>query len=440
MSRSKSLAVLIAALLSLVSPSFAQSRAPSRASGRLMVVFAPGTSRAKKKQILKDLGVELVESLDALDVAIVRRPLKADSVQAITGRARRHKKVVGVEEDFYTNWLKLDEPAPSSEDSAFAGAEGLSAGFAGLRRILKAAPKLAGPSGEAPWGVARVGAPSVWRKDQPQTLGAGVRVAVIDTGVDCTHPDLQCDFSAGVNVLDPSAPPADDNGHGTHVSGTIAAKWDGRGVVGVAPDATIIPVKVLDKDGGGALSDVVRGINWAAEHHVDVINMSLGSPKGSRSLEAAINRAYRAGVTIVAAAGNEGPDPDTVGYPGAYPHVIAVAASDKQDDIADFSSRGPQVAFTAPGVDILSTVPGGGYEQMSGTSMASPHMAGLAALAIANGAHGPDAVRAALSSAAKRLCHVDVCPGEQLQGRGMVLAGPLLGGDGAVLASLGAGR
>ncbi len=165
---------------------------------------------------------------------------------------------------------------------------------------------------------------------------------MIDTGIDCTHPDLQCDFSAGTNILTPGSEPMDDNEHGTHVSGTIAGRGNGaEGVFGVAPLATLIPVKVLDADGAGSLSDIVRGIVWATKAGVDVINMSLGGPTGSAALQRAVVKALSSGITVVCAAGNGGPGPDTVGYdPGGYPGVIAtVAASDKENGkVAPFSA------------------------------------------------------------------------------------------------------
>ncbi|MFI5363243.1 MAG: S8 family peptidase, partial [Elusimicrobiota bacterium] len=267
--------------------------------------------------------------------------------------------------------------------------------------------------GSAPWGVARVDAPAAWPKGE----GKGVTVAVIDTGIDCTHPDLQCDFSKGANLLDPSARPMDDNEHGTHVSGTIAGRGAGpKGLFGVAPKATLMPVKVLDADGAGNLSDIVKGIDWATKAGADVINMSLGGPIGSAALERAVQKALAAGVVVVCAAGNSGPDPDSVGFPGGYPGAIAVAASGRGDDVADFSSRGRAVAFIAPGVDILSTVPGGGRKKLSGTSMAAPHVAGLAALAVERGAKGPAGVRAALTAAASRLPGLSAAE----QGAGMI--------------------
>ncbi len=266
-----------------------------------------------------------------------------------------------------------------------------------------------------PWGVARVKAPDAWSSGQ----GAGVKVAVIDTGIDCTHPDLQCDFSQGVNLLDQGSTPMDDNEHGTHVSGTIAGRGNGsKGVLGVAPKATLIAVKVLDADGAGSLSDIIKGIDWATTAGVDVINMSLGGPSGSTALQRAVSKALSAGVVVVCAAGNSGPNPDTVGFPGGYPGVIAVAASDNNDKVASFSSRGDAVAFIAPGVNITSTVPGGGYTKLSGTSMASPHVAGLAALAVERGARGPSGVRQAFSLGLVEAVHGHRVPRSDRRRRG----------------------
>ena len=245
---------------------------------------------------------------------------------------------------------------------------------------------------EVPWGIARVRAPFAW----PRTQGQGVRVAVIDTGIDLNHPDLKANIAGGYNALDPKAPPQDDNEHGTHVAGTIAAIWDGNGVVGVAPKARLYAVKVLNKDGRATLTSIIKGLIWCAQNNIQVANMSLGSPIGSIFMRLAVNYAHDHGVVLIAAAGNNG---KFVEYPGGYDNVIAVAASDVHDKIADFSSRGAKVEFIAPGVDVKSTVPGG-YATFSGTSMATPHVTGLAALAIAQGASGLDGVRAALHRAA----------------------------------------
>ncbi|MDA8132072.1 MAG: S8 family serine peptidase [Elusimicrobia bacterium] len=157
---------------------------------------------------------------------------------------------------------------------------------------------------------------------------------------------------------------------------------------------------MLDKNGSGQYSWIISGIEWAVEHRMDVINMSLGGGQGNEALQQVMEKAGEAGVTVVCAAGN---DSGPVNYPAKYPQAIAVSASDSSDKIASFSSRGPEIAVIAPGVNIYSTKKGGGYTTLSGTSMASPHVAGLAALAIGAGAHGPDAVRKALTGAAAKL-------------------------------------
>ncbi|MFI5347284.1 MAG: S8 family peptidase [Elusimicrobiota bacterium] len=391
---------------------------------RLLVTFIEGTGRAERAQAAKDMGLTVTDDMDSLQVAVLE---SAGDVQPQeVSKARKHPKVFMVEEDVYRNWL-LESPA-SFQSTPLPSVESVIEALGRPRRQPAPAPtpspadpnagggSSAAPKGGAPWGVARVNAPAAWSSGQ----GAGVKVAVIDTGIDCTHPDLKCDFGAGTNIVDPSASPMDDNEHGTHVSGTIAGRGTG-GPLGVAPKATLIPVKVLDGAGSGSLSDIIKGINWATNAGVDVINMSLGGPNGSPALQRAVDNALKSGVVVVCAAGNSGPNPDTVGFPGGYPGVIAVAASDANDQVAKFSSRGDAVAFIAPGVDILSTIPGGGTAKLSGTSMASPHVAGLAALAVERGAKGPSGVRAAFSAAASKLAGLS--PTEQ--GEGMIDASQL---------------
>jgi len=389
---------------------------------RLLVTFQEGTSRAEREQAAQEMGLKLTGDLSSIEVSVLEAV--GDVAPQEVTKARKHPKVVTVEDDVYRKWI-FDSPATFSNTPMMSVESALQA--LGRPRKTPQAPEQpslgdpsADSSGDVPWGVARVNAPAAWSSGQ----GAGVKVAVIDTGIDCTHPDLKCDFSAGTNIVDPGSAPMDDNEHGTHVAGTIAGRGKG-GPLGVAPQATLIPVKVLDADGAGSLSDIVAGINWAAQNGVDVINMSLGGPAGSAALQRAVKQALSAGVVIVAAAGNSGPNPDTVGFPGGYPGVIAVAASDKNDQVASFSSRGDAVAFIAPGVNITSTVPGGGTKSLSGTSMASPHVAGLAALALERGARGPAGVRAAFSRAASKLCSVSTCLAPTEQGAGMIDAAKL---------------
>ncbi|MDE2292216.1 MAG: S8 family peptidase, partial [Elusimicrobia bacterium] len=284
--------------------------------------------------------------------------------------------VLRVERDYVQNWLQ-GAPALPALSPAF--------------RAAAPAPAAAPRAQALPWGIQRVNAPGAW----PVTRGAGVKVAVVDTGIDFDHPDLK--VAGGANMIDPSKSFKDDNGHGTHVSGTIAGQGKDD-VWGVAPDVSLYGVKVLDANGSGTFADVIAGIQWTAQNHMDVANFSLGASQGTQALADAVKAATDAGVTIVAAAGNSGA---AVGYPGAYPQCIAVAASDSSDAVADFSSRGPQVAVLAPGVNVYSTYMGGGYQSLDGTSMATPHVTGLTALAIAaRGVHGQAAVRKALQAAA----------------------------------------
>lgn len=235
-------------------------------------------------------------------------------------------------------------------------------------------------SQETPWGILRVQADKVW----PTNQGNSVLVAVIDTGVDCDHPDLAGRIHDGKNTIAgaDSSNYWDDNGHGTHVAGTILAASNDIGVVGAAYLAKLYAIKVLDAGGSGTWEDVAHGIDAAVSGGAQIINMSLGGGH-SPTVETACNNAYNAGVLIVAAAGNSGRpngSGDTVEYPGKYPTVIAVAATDSTDTRARWSSTGPGVELSAPGVSIKSTYPNDTYATASGTSMASPHVAGVAAL------------------------------------------------------------
>ena len=233
---------------------------------------------------------------------------------------------------------------------------------------------------ELPWGVDHIDAELVHGYNR----GEGVRVAVIDTGIDLDHPDLS--VASHVSFV-PGAPTGnDDNGHGTHVAGTIGAVDNDIGVIGVAPGALVSAVKVLDSNGSGSWSNVIKGVEWSVDNGMQVANMSLGASSAPFAAELAMNAAYNAGVLLVAAAGNSGNRfgiGDNVTYPARFSTVIAVAATTQSDNRASFSSTGPAVEIAAPGVGVNSTFNDGGYRQLNGTSMASPHVAGVAALVIA---------------------------------------------------------
>jgi subtilisin family serine protease len=218
--------------------------------------------------------------------------------------------------------------------------------------------------------------PAIWK-----TMGddAQLVVAVLDTGVDDTHPDLAERIMTGYNFIDESAFPHDDNGHGTHVAGIIAAiENNGEGVAGVCPNCRIMPLKVLDENSTGTLFDLVDAIYYAVDHGANVLNMSLTTDECSPMLQEALDYAWERGVLSVAAAGNGGRQ--KVMYPAACEHVLAVGATAAGLDRADFSNVGDGLDVVAPGSNLWSTLPGGSYGQMSGTSMATPIVAGFVAM------------------------------------------------------------
>jgi subtilisin len=237
-----------------------------------------------------------------------------------------------------------------------------------------------------PWGIDRVDADVL--HDNGET-GSGADIAIIDTGIDDDHPDLQANVGAGKAYVDCSGPNcnypwSDDNDHGTHCAGIADAVDNSEGVVGVSTEATLHAVKVLDNRGSGSFSDVAAGIEYTADQGWDVGSLSLGASSGSQTVKDACQYAYDNGVLLVAAAGNDGPCSDCVGYPAAYATVMAVSSTDSDDSLSSFSSTGPEVELAAPGGDIYSTVIGG-YDTFSGTSMACPHVSGAGGQLMANG-------------------------------------------------------
>ncbi len=227
-----------------------------------------------------------------------------------------------------------------------------------------------------PWGIQRIYADLVWEV----TTGSMVKVAILDTGIDLNHPDLWRNIKGGINTLRPRKSANDDNGHGTHLAGTVAAIDNDFGVIGVGPEVYLYAVKVLDKKGEGWLSDLIDALDWCIENKMQVANMSFGSLEGNQSFHDAIIRAHQAGITMVASAGNNGEDSGLIEYPAFYPETIAVSAIDEYDNFASFSSYGPQIDLTAPGVNILSTYRNAFYETMYGTSMSAAHVTGTVAL------------------------------------------------------------
>jgi thermitase len=259
---------------------------------------------------------------------------------------------------------------------------------------------------------------------QSRTDGNGQVIAIVDTGIDLTHPDLAPKLVPGTNTVAPGRSAADDQGHGTNCAGIAASLKDAAGgIVGMAPGAKLMPVKVLSADGGGSDASVAEGIRWAADHGATIISLSLGGPTPSRTGADAVAYALSKGITVVAAMGNNGSGNKS--YPAAYPGVIAVGATDINDQVASFSQYGSWISVSAPGYSILSTFPTyhvtsmdayakdkdfweehgmratPKYAYITGTSQATPHVSGLAALVrAANPGLTPDQVKAKIEGAA----------------------------------------
>jgi subtilisin len=227
-----------------------------------------------------------------------------------------------------------------------------------------------------PSGIRSLRVPAVWKR----SLGARVRIGIIDTGVDYAHPDLQPVLSRGINLIHPRTLPLDDNGHGTHIAGTIAAagRW---AMTGIAPQATLLPVKAFDHNGSAYVSDIIKGIDWCVQNGVDIINMSFGMKKRSEAMLEAVRNARSSGVVIVASSGNDGRR-GFIDYPARFPQTISVGALDKKGGIASFSNRGKRIDVYAPGEQVVSTWPNRRYHEMNGTSMATSHVTGILALVL----------------------------------------------------------
>ncbi|MBI5245780.1 MAG: S8 family peptidase [Elusimicrobia bacterium] len=381
---------------------------------RRIVVFQPNTSPAQRVALAQSAGGTVVRELPLINAVVIDHP---SQVAAAAAKLRTMAEVKRIDLDPKINWLSMADARGT--DFALPSASGIMKGIAALKQkqAEEPAPAPTVPAGqETPWGIARVQAPAAWATSR----GAGVKLVVIDTGIDRTHPELSGILKGGWNAVTKTDDFNDDNGHGTHCSGTIAAKDDNAGVVGVAPAIDLYGVKVLDANGSGTFDDVIAGMLWAVENKMEVASMSLGASRGNQALADAVEAMRKGGVILIAAAGNSG---SSVGFPAAYPGAIAIAASDSGDKLASFSSRGPEVAVIAPGVAVKSTYMGGGYDTLSGTSMATPHVAGLTALYVAThkGAT-PAAARAALAAASAKLPGVP----DIGQGAGLPLATKLV--------------
>lgn len=327
---------------------------------QLLVQFAPGTPDEEKAALHERLGAEVVGEIPALGVQVLRVPEDAESM---VFAYQAESMVNYAEPDYIAKIAGWPDGPVLSTDALTSIGENL-------------ARRPNDPRYPEMWNLAKIRLEAAW---DITTGRPSVTIAVIDTGADHTHPDLQGKLVAAPDLVNGDNDPADDQGHGTHVAGTAAAATNnGIGIAGVAWDVKVMPVKALSSSGAGAHSWIANGIAWATDHGADVINMSLGGPYTSATMRGAVNYAWDHGVVIVAAAGNNNTSNPT--YPAAYENVIGVSATTQNDQRASFSNYGSYVSVASPGVSILSTVRGNGYQAWSGTSMASPHVAGLAAL------------------------------------------------------------
>jgi len=322
------------------------------ASDRLIVKFRPAVSSSERLKLHRNLRSEFLQKIENVDVDVVKGALK--DIEKTIRDYSRDPRVEYVEPDYIATAMETpnDPKLPLQWGMGKVQASG---------------------SGTTAWNITK--------------SNSSIKIAILDTGIDQDHEDLKDKIKTNYKCAD-SSPTVDDlYGHGTHVAGIAAAVTNnGIGVAGLGYDASLMNVKVLDDSGSGYYSWISNCIVWAADNGAKVINLSLGGPSKSKTLENAVNYAWNKGVVIVGAAGNSGNSSPT--YPGYYTNVIAVAATDKNDQKASWSSYGKWVDVAAPGVDIYSTFPnhpytinkGSGYGYGSGTSMATPYVAGLAAL------------------------------------------------------------
>lgn len=314
--------------------------------GQYNVVFDRDV--AEMGGVLRDLEIglpdaEIVRDFERLPIATLR--LSYDDAVALAGRA----DVLAVEPD----WIAFMHPGKGGSKSSCATSS----------------------SQTTPTGVSAMGTNT--------DSGAGVAVAVLDTGIDLTHTDLSV---AGGSDQTGKGTYADDNGHGTHVGGTIAALDNSAGVVGVAPDVSLYAVKVLDRRGSGSYSVIAAGIDWSVANGMDVVNMSLGGTYSSSTLKTAVDNAHAANVIQVVAAGNSGVNASTE-YPAAYDgKVLTISAYDWSTSSWPYwTNYGSVVDVAAQGVSVCSTTKGGSWGNMDGTSMATPHVAGAVAVHLSGG-------------------------------------------------------
>ena len=319
--------------------------------GEILVKFKPAATRHARFALTSQLGLTAVSDIPQIDAAVFRA--RGDVRKAIA-EIERTPGVLFAEPNY------VEKLPPVKEG----------------RVIPRGGRGFDDPMMGDQWALGKINAEGAWKV----TTGDSKTVlAIVDTGVDYNHPDLKGRVVTGYDFANDDTDAMDDQGHGTHCAGIAAASaGNGVGIAGMAPGVTIMPVKVLSASGSGSTSDVVNGIIWAVDHGATVVSLSLGGAGNAEMKQQAIDYAVSKDVLCVVAMGNNGREYKV--YPGANKGAMAVGATDVADKRASFSNYGDWISVGAPGHNILSTIPGGGYKAYSGTSMATPYVAGLASL------------------------------------------------------------
>ena len=304
-----------------------------------------------RQALMQKLGLRTVKQVARLEAVVVKAPDPAAALKAL----KADPAVAYAEPN---QVIKLIEPKEKGETPELE------------------APASNDPKSRWQWALGKIQAREAWAVSRGRSA---VKLAIVDTGIDYDHPDLAGRVDKGRDFINNDDDAKDDQGHGTHCAGIAAASTgNGVGIAGLAPDVSLIAVKVLSREGYGSNESVANGIVYAADRGADVISLSLGGSDDSQVITDAVAYARGKGALVVAAMGNESTTRPS--YPAATAGVMAVGSTTFFDWKSTFSNMGPHISVSAPGSMIVSTVPGGGYQSMSGTSMACPYVAGLAAL------------------------------------------------------------